>query len=85
MATERSYDIDDVAIPFMGPRVSRYESRAKVTGAAAFAADEPLASTLHAVLVTIPQAKGTVTRAPISKPVTPVTPVPRAATVPENS
>ena len=61
MATDNKYAIDDVAIPMMGPRVSRYEARAKVTGAAAFAADEPLSGTLHAKLVTIPHAKGTIT------------------------
>ena len=57
----RTYDIDDLAIPMIGPDVKRYESRSKVTGTAFYAADEPLSGTLHAYLFTSPVAKGTVT------------------------
>ena len=68
MATEKtgdapSYDIARPAVPFdmIGKPVRRYESVAKVTGQARYAADEPMAAALHAALVTIPQAKGTIT------------------------
>ena len=55
-----TYDAS-VNLPAIGPAVRRYESRAKVTGEARYAADEPQAGQLHAVLLTVPQAKGTIT------------------------
>ena len=54
-----TYDvITAVGLPPVGDPLSRYEARSKVTGAARYAADEPLAGALHAVLATTPHAAG---------------------------
>ena len=57
------YEVSRPAVPFdmIGEGVPRYDARAKVTGEALFAADEPMAGALHAVLVTAPHASGTIT------------------------
>ena len=62
--TRPQYDIARPAVPFdmIGKPARRYEAIAKVTGQARYAADEPLAGTLHAALVLTPHAKGTITR-----------------------
>ena len=52
---------DDIKLALVGADRRRYGSRAKVTGEARYAADEPLAGTLHAALVTTPHARGTIT------------------------
>ena len=54
-----TYDVTAaVGLPPVGDPLPRYEARAKVTGAARYAADEPLAGALHAVLATTPHAAG---------------------------
>ncbi|KIT14387.1 xanthine dehydrogenase family protein molybdopterin-binding subunit [Jannaschia aquimarina] len=58
---ETYHVVRDVNLPLIGKGVPRMESRAKVTGAARYAADEPLAGALHATLVTSAHAKGTLT------------------------
>ena len=57
------YDVSQPAVPFpmTGRPARRYEAIAKVTGKAIYAADEAMPATLHAYLVTVPQAKGTIT------------------------
>lgn len=50
-----------VDLPLIGEPRRRYEARAKVTGATRYAADEPLAGTLHAQLITTPVARGRIT------------------------
>ena len=52
---------DNVNLALVGNPAKRYEARAKVTGEARYAADEPLAGALHAQLVTTPYAKGRIT------------------------
>ena len=55
------YDImGGTTLPLMGEARPRFGGRAKVTGAARYAADEPLAAPLHARLVTTPHASGRV-------------------------
>ena len=57
-----TYDVTDaVNLPPVGDPLPRYEARGKVTGTARYAADEPLAGALHAVLATTPFAAGTLT------------------------
>ena len=56
------YDIEDtVDQSLIGKPARRYEARAKVTGAARYAADEPLPGTLYAALVTTDVPKGRIT------------------------
>nr|WP_298373708.1 xanthine dehydrogenase family protein molybdopterin-binding subunit [uncultured Halomonas sp.] len=56
-----TYNVKDaVNLPLTGDALPRYEARAKVTGTARYAADESLAGTLHAVLVTTAEAAGSV-------------------------
>ena len=57
-----TYDVTNaVSLALVGEPVRRYESRAKVTGEARYAADEPMNGTLHAALVTTPHARGRIT------------------------
>ena len=57
-----TYDVTNgVNLPPIGAPRPRYESRAKVTGEARYAADEPMAGALHAALAVTPHARGTIT------------------------
>ena len=57
-----TYDVTGgVNLAPVGAPVRRYESRAKVTGEARYAADEPMAGTLHAALAVTPHARGRIT------------------------
>ena len=57
-----TYDVTgNVNLAMIGEPRPRYEFRAKVTGEARFAADEPIAGTLHAALAVTPHARGTIT------------------------
>ena len=57
-----TYDVTQpsVNVPPVGEGIPRIESRLKVTGTAPYAADEPMAGTLHGVLVTTPVTRGRV-------------------------
>ena len=58
-----TYDVTEpaVSLPMIGEGVRRYEARSKVTGAARYAADEPLSNPLFAHIVTTPVARGRIT------------------------
>ena len=58
-----TYEVrDSVSVPMIGAAEPRYEARAKVTGEARYAADEPSPGALYAALVTTPVARGRVRR-----------------------
>lgn len=58
-----TYDVTqpNVNLPMIGEPRPRYEARAKVTGETRYAADEPLAGTLYAQLVTASEPRGRIT------------------------